>query len=55
MGSLVVLIVLALGFSAATVVVFIRAISTGQFDDLETPRHRLLASDDDASEGSPHP
>ena len=40
------LILLALLFSAASLGVFLAAVKRGQFDDLETPRHRLLADDD---------
>lgn len=47
MDVLVALIALALCFAAAAAVVFARAVSKGQFDDLETPRHRLLADEEE--------
>ena len=36
------LIPLALGLSATMMFLFVTAASSGQFDDLETPAHRIL-------------
>jgi|GEM_PF-1360037 len=44
------LILLALLFSSVSLGVFLAAVKRGQFDDLETPRHRLLADDDGHSQ-----
>ena len=45
MEILFVLIPLALGLSSTMVVFFILAARSGQFDDLETPAHRMLIDD----------
>lgn len=42
---------LALGFMALAVVVCVRAIRSGQFDDLETPAVRVLFDDVPAERG----
>lgn len=47
MDVLVTLIALALCFAGGAAVVFVRSVSLGQFDDLETPRHRILADEDE--------
>ena len=39
---------LALLLAAAAVAAFVWATRRGQFDDLESPRHRMLLDDDDA-------
>jgi cbb3-type cytochrome oxidase maturation protein len=47
-----VLLPVALLLSAAAVIAFIRAVRAGQFDDLETPRWRLLTDEDPAKQVS---
>ena len=42
-----VLLPAALAFAALAVAVFIWAVRSGQFDDLETPAHRVLHEDED--------
>ena len=39
------LVLLAVGFAALGVWVFLRALRSGQFDDLNTPAHRILIDD----------
>ena len=46
MAVMFVLLPVALAFAAAALVVFLIAVRTGQFDDLETPALRILAEDD---------
>lgn len=47
-----ILLPISLVFVAAAVVVFARAVRSGQFDDLETPQWRVIADDDgDAKRG----
>ena len=46
MVTLLGLIALALIFSGGALWAFLSATANGQFDDLETPRHRLLAQDE---------
>lgn len=41
-----VLLPVALGFAAAALAVFLWAVRTGQFDDLDTPPLRILMDDD---------
>jgi len=42
-----VLLPLAFALGIAAVWAFVRATRAGQFDDLETPAHRILHDDDD--------
>lgn len=46
--TLIGLLLLALVFSGLALAVFLLSVKGGQFDDLETPRHRILADDDDS-------
>jgi cbb3-type cytochrome oxidase maturation protein len=46
MAVMFVLLPVALAFAAGALVVFLIAVRTGQFDDLETPALRILAEDD---------
>lgn len=46
MNILYFLLPLALAFSVVAVVLFVWAVRTGQFDDLETPAHRILFDDE---------
>lgn len=48
MEVMFVLLPAALVFAAAAVVVFLWAVRSGQFDDLETPAVRILHEDEDA-------
>ena len=47
MSVLFLIFPLALLLAAVAVAAFIWATRGGQFDDLETPRHRILHEDDD--------
>lgn len=47
MTVLYLLIPLAMILAAASVVTFVWAVKTGQFDDLETPAVRVLFEDDE--------
>lgn len=42
MEILMILIPLAIAFALGALVFFIRGVQAGQFDDLETPAHRVL-------------
>lgn len=46
MAVMFVLLPVALGFAAAALAVFLWAVRTGQFDDLDTPAVRILLDDD---------
>jgi cbb3-type cytochrome oxidase maturation protein len=46
-SALYVVLPLALIVSAAAVLTFLWALRRGQFDDLETPAHRILHDDDE--------
>jgi len=46
MSVLPVLLVLSLLFAATAVAVFLWSMRSGQFDDLETPPHRILWEDE---------
>ena len=46
MAVMFVLLPVALAFAAAALVVFLIAVRTGQFDDLETPAVRILLEED---------
>lgn len=48
MSIIYVMIPLALLLAAGGVIAFVRAARGGQFDDLETPAHRMLDDDDTA-------
>jgi cbb3-type cytochrome oxidase maturation protein len=47
-----VLLPVALALAAAALWAFTRAVRGGQFDDLDTPPHRILHDDDDGDAGS---
>lgn len=47
MEILTVLLPLAIIMGAAFVTAFIWSVKKGQYDDLETPRHRMLLEDKD--------
>ncbi|MCA2961427.1 MAG: cbb3-type cytochrome oxidase assembly protein CcoS [Silvanigrellales bacterium] len=44
--TLIALLLLALLFAGLALVVFLAAVKGGQFDDMETPRHRILVEDE---------
>lgn len=46
MAVMFVLLPVALAFASAALVVFLFAVRTGQFDDLETPAVRILLEED---------
>lgn len=52
MEVIYVLLPLAILLASVALIAFIRAVSAGQFDDLETPAHRILHDDEVTS--SPH-
>ena len=47
MNVLYFILPLSLLFTVAAVITFILAVRKGQFDDLETPAHRILLDDDE--------
>lgn len=47
MNVVYVLLPLAVLFAVAALIVFIRAVRAGQFDDLDTPAVRMLHDDDE--------
>lgn len=49
MNVIYVLLPLALVLGGAFVAAFIWATKTGQFEDLETPKHRILLDDDNTN------
>ncbi len=52
--STVILIVLSLFLGAGAWLVFLWAVRTGEFDDPEGPKHRMLMDDEDApGDGTP--
>jgi cbb3-type cytochrome oxidase maturation protein len=53
MAVMFVLLPVALAFAAAALAVFLIAVRTGQFDDLETPALRILVEDDVMPPGLP--
>lgn len=48
MSVLYVLLPVAIVFAAVALIVFLRALRAGQFDDLETPAVRMLHDDDES-------
>ncbi|PIE01779.1 MAG: cbb3-type cytochrome oxidase assembly protein CcoS [Acidobacteria bacterium] len=50
MGILIVLIPLALVLAAVSIAGYIWAVKSGQFDDLDTPAHRILFEDHNLEE-----
>jgi cbb3-type cytochrome oxidase maturation protein len=46
MSVIYILLPVALALAGAALWAFIRAVRSGQFDDLETPAHRVLHDDD---------
>lgn len=48
MNVLYLLLPLALALAGAFVIVFVWAVRNGQFDDLETPSHRVLFDDSES-------
>ena len=48
MDLLPLLIAISLVFAAALPGIFLRAVRSGQFDDLDTPAVRILTDDDEA-------
>ena len=50
MGILMVLVPIALFLAIISVAGYLWAVKTGQFDDLETPPHRLLFDEDNLEE-----
>jgi cbb3-type cytochrome oxidase maturation protein len=46
MEVIYILLPLAVLLAAAALIAFIRAVGAGQFDDLETPPHRILYDDE---------
>ena len=55
MEVLYLLVPLSLALIALIVWIFLWAIRSGQFDDLEGPAHRILMDDDDAPAQKPDP
>lgn len=55
MSVLYVLIPVALLLATIAVLAFIRAVRTGQYDDLETPRWRLLTDEESPRTGRDEP
>lgn len=51
MSVIYVLMPLAFVLGGAALVAFVRATRAGQFDDLETPAHRILHDDEPAENG----
>lgn len=47
MSVIYVLLPLAVLLASVALFAFIRAVKAGQFDDLDTPPHRILHDDDD--------
>ncbi len=47
MSVIYILLPLAVLLASVALVAFIRAVKGGQFDDLDTPAHRILHDDDD--------
>jgi cbb3-type cytochrome oxidase maturation protein len=52
MSVIYILLPVALILATAAVIAFVRAVRAGQFDDLETPRWRVLTDEDPAGEGA---
>jgi len=50
MGVLTVLIPIAIGLAIVAILGYLWAVKSGQFDDLDTPAHRVLFDDDDQEE-----
>jgi cbb3-type cytochrome oxidase maturation protein len=50
MGILVVLIPIALCLALVAIAGYLWAVKSGQFDDLETPAHRVLFEDENQEE-----
>ncbi len=53
MSVIYVLLPLAFALGIAAVWAFVRATRAGQFDDLETPAHRVLHDHEDDEAGAP--
>jgi len=53
MSVIYVLLPLALLLASVALFAFIRSVKAGQFDDLDTPAHRILHDDDDAAHRKP--
>ncbi|MBI5189168.1 MAG: cbb3-type cytochrome oxidase assembly protein CcoS [Nitrospirae bacterium] len=47
LDSMVPLIIISLAFGLAAWLIFMWAVKTGQFDDIEGPKHRMLDDDDE--------
>jgi cbb3-type cytochrome oxidase maturation protein len=47
MNIVYVLLPLAVAFAVAALIVFVRAVRAGQFDDLDTPAVRILHDDEE--------
>ena len=52
LDSLVPLIIMSFCLGVAAWMIYVWAVKTGQFDDLEGPKHRMLDDDDEIP---PHP
>jgi cbb3-type cytochrome oxidase maturation protein len=50
MSVIYVLLPVAIILAVTAVVAFVRAVKSGQFDDLDTPAHRMLHDDDEDEE-----
>jgi cbb3-type cytochrome oxidase maturation protein len=48
MSVIYILLPLAVILASIALWAFVRAVKAGQFDDLDTPAHRILHDDDDA-------
>jgi cbb3-type cytochrome oxidase maturation protein len=49
MSLIFIVLPIALAVAAAAVIAYLWAARSGQFDDLETPRHRILWEEEDAA------
>jgi cbb3-type cytochrome oxidase maturation protein len=53
--STLILIVLSLFLGLGAWLVFVWAARTGEFDDVEGPKHRMLEEDPEERQGAEHP
>ena len=51
MSAIFIVLPLALIFVIVALIVFVRAVRSGQFDDMDTPAVRLLHDDEDRTTG----
>jgi cbb3-type cytochrome oxidase maturation protein len=53
MWSMYILILISLGAGIAAWLLFLWAVKSGQFDDTEGPKYRMLEDDDDEADKKP--